>query len=158
MKKMVLLIALAISFTTLYGQKQPPPLDEFQMQERMDKLENFRIWKMTETLDLSEKQAEKFFPKLREGEKKLQKLYTKRQELHSSIQEMIDSEKIILDEVLKITESIKKLDHKIVDARSNLATDMGCQLDGKDGDADSVGCISFILDDNFPQTPDACRR
>ena len=52
---------------------QPDRWDGMKDDDR-GRMEMYAIWKLTETLDLDEKQAEVFFPKLNKLRKKLRKL------------------------------------------------------------------------------------
>jgi Spy/CpxP family protein refolding chaperone len=77
-----ILIVLVIPFSQVSSQH------ELLMQEiegRRERLETMRIWKMTEFLDLSTEQSEKFFPMLREFEENVREEQKKQRKLISEI-------------------------------------------------------------------------
>lgn len=76
------LLASLIPFSQVFSQHE---LNIQEVENRREKLEAMRIWKMTDFLDLSAEQSEKFFPMLREFEKNVRREQEKQRELISEI-------------------------------------------------------------------------
>jgi len=77
-KLFLYLIILLIPIAGAFSQEDPMHgMDK----NRRQKLENLRIWKMTEFLDLSSEQSTVFFPKLHEYEKAIRKKQGERNRL-----------------------------------------------------------------------------
>lgn len=69
---------------------QPHSFDEskISMAERRAKMETLRIYKMTEFLELTPEQSEKFFPRLKQYEKNVRKMQHKQMELVREIDQI----------------------------------------------------------------------
>ena len=90
MKKMIILIVVILVPGILTAQP-PGKMGGRIMKQRREQMEMLRIWKMTDELELTEKQAEKFFPRLRSEDGRIEELENQRQtifrELHQSVKE-----------------------------------------------------------------------
>ena len=87
MKKLILIGVITIIPLSLFAQRPGGQFDRMK-KPRREQIEMLRIWKMTEELDLSEKQAEKFFPKLRNEDKKIEELENQRQKIYRELNEI----------------------------------------------------------------------
>jgi|GEM_PF-3299599 len=68
-------------------------------------------WKLTEYLDISEKQGDSFFPKYNTFQKKQNSIHEKIGKLFDQVEEMIDDGKINSNEVKNIQNEINDLEH-----------------------------------------------
>ena len=80
-----------------------------------EKIENMIIWRLTNDLDLSTDQAEKFFPRFRDHRKSLEEIGHQEREMI----ENIDREKLNKSDVKKTIEEISKLRQKRIDLESD---------------------------------------
>ena len=78
------------------------------------KMENMIIWRLTEDLDLTIDQSEKFFPRFREHRKNLEALGKQEREIVGTI----DGKKISKNDVKEIIEDISKLRQKRIELES----------------------------------------
>ena len=74
MKKNVILSTLLIATGFLLAQPGKPKGPGGQYSERMEMM---MVWKLTDHLELSQSQAEKFFPVMRAHQKQLMEILTK---------------------------------------------------------------------------------
>ncbi len=79
-----------------------------------EKVENMIIWRLTEDLDLTTNQAEKFFPRFREHRKSLEELGKQEREMIANI----DSEEPSKKDVKKMIEEISKLRQNRIELES----------------------------------------
>ena len=79
-----------------------------------EKVENMIIWRLTEDLDLTTNQAEKFFPRFREHRKSLEELGKQERELIANIDRREPSKK----DVKKMIEEISKLRQNRIELES----------------------------------------
>lgn len=122
MKKMLLLTVMTLVPVILFAQ--PRGMRGQKMLPRREQIQMLRIWKMTEELELTEKQADKFFPRLRLDDKKIEELDKERQslfrELHKEAMKGGMDEKV-LDEKI---ERISNIESKILKNRVKFIKDM----------------------------------
>ena len=78
------------------------------------KMENMIIWRLTEDLDLTIDQSEKFFPRFREHRKNLEELGKQEREIVGTI----DGKKISKNDVKEMIEDISKLRQKRIELES----------------------------------------
>ena len=78
------------------------------------KMENMIIWRLTEDLDLTIDQSEKFFPRFREHRKNLEALGKQEREIVGTI----DGKKISKNDVKEMIEDISKLRQKRIQLES----------------------------------------
>ncbi len=69
-----------------------------------------RMWKLTEYLELSEEQAEKFFPRARAHRDEMQKIGEQRRELHREFVEKIEGGKVSRRDTKKFIDQLHRLD------------------------------------------------
>ena len=90
-----------------------------------EKMENMIIWRLTDDLDLSTDQAEKFFPRFREHRQELEELGKKEREIFDNIRgEMSDDKKITKSDVKKTIEKVSKLRQKRIELESEFVLSM----------------------------------
>ena len=58
-----------------------------------ERIEAMRMWKLTEYLELSTEQAEKFFPRTREHQQEMEVIIERQEELYQNFQKLIDEGK-----------------------------------------------------------------
>ena len=93
---------------------QEPPPPEKREQLRRD-IENMRIWKMTQYLELSTEQSTKFFPIFNDFQKKREKLEEERGEMMRQLAEFVESEGKHEAEIRKLMSGLVKNRQKMVD-------------------------------------------
>ena len=86
-----------------------------------EKMENMIIWRLTDDLDLSTDQAEKFFPRFRDHRKNLESIGKQEREMI----ENIDREKLNKSDVKKTIENISKLRQKRINLESEFVLSLG---------------------------------
>tara|TARA_X000001036_G_scaffold436803_1_gene480702 strand:+ start:256 stop:759 length:504 start_codon:yes stop_codon:yes gene_type:complete len=82
-----------------------------------DRMEMMRIWRMTEYLELNEKQAEKLFPSIRNHQSSMQEIMAKEKELYTPLYEKAKNNKnltkaevgILLEDLAKLNNERAKL-------------------------------------------------
>jgi len=93
--------------------------------KRSEKIENMIIWRLTDDLDLSTDQAEKFFPRFREHRQELEELGRKEREISGNIRgEMSDDKKITKSDVKKMIEKVSKFRQKRIELESEFVLSM----------------------------------
>ena len=111
MKKMLLLTVMLLAPAIIFAQ--PRGMRGQKMAPRREQIEMLRIWKMTEELELSEKQADKFFPRLRLDDKKIEELEMERQslfrELHKDAMKGGMDEKVLDEKIERISDIESKI-------------------------------------------------
>ena len=83
-------------------------------QRSPEKMESMIVWRLTEDLDLTTDQAEKFFPRFREHRKSLEELGKQEREVIGNI----DREKLNKNDVKTRIEEISKLRQKRIELES----------------------------------------
>ncbi len=106
MKKFVIIV---LSLTLMLGLNA----------QDMKNIENYRIYKMSEYLDLSPKQAEKFFPLMREYERDLKNIKIEEERLYADLKRMQKSNKVDERELEKAMDQIDKLERGRTDIKHN---------------------------------------
>lgn len=92
---------------------EPPPPERM---ERLRKdIENMRIWKMTQYLELSTEQSTKFFPIFNDFQKKREKLEEERGEMMRRLAEFVESEGKHEAEIRRLMSGLVKDRQKMVD-------------------------------------------
>jgi len=86
------LLSMSLILLGFAGQlaAQPHSFDESEtsMAERREKMETLRIYKMTEFLELTPEQSEKFFPRLKQYEKNVRKMQHQQMQLVREIDQI----------------------------------------------------------------------
>ena len=123
MKKLLLFSVLIFAPVSLFAQ---PPGGQFDrmMKPRREQIEILRIWKMTEELDLTEQQADKFFPKLRSEDKKIEELEQQRQMIFRDLHENVKNGKIDAKELDKTIDNLTEIETDIIQKRANFVRDL----------------------------------
>ena len=85
-----------------------------------EKIENMIVWRLTDDLDLSTEQAEKFFPRFRDHRKKLKEIENQERDITSNI----DRDNLNKSSVKKIIEDITKLRQKRIELESDFVLSM----------------------------------
>ena len=85
-----------------------------------EKIENMIVWRLTEDLDLSTEQAEKFFPRFRDHRKNLKDIGNQERDITSNI----DRDNINKSSVKKIIEDISTLRQKRIKLESDFVLSM----------------------------------
>lgn len=99
-------------------QAQWPRGRQADSQRMRDRLSAVKMWKITEYLDLSEEQAEKFFPRTREHQKEMDKLIQRRRQLYVDFQQKIDDGKVGTKDVDQYIAETTRLDKALIDLRT----------------------------------------
>ncbi len=88
------------------------------MQHDSKQANMLRMWKLTEYLELTEEQAEKFFPRWRTHRQEMQEVMEQRHELHTKFQEQIKAGKVSRRDSKKFMDELDRLDRARIDLRS----------------------------------------
>ncbi len=99
-----IIIILLVMITSIVGQFRP--------EERNSNPKLMIKWKMTEFLDISEKQAETFFPRVNAMEKEINRLKDREKEIHKELNEMIDENSVNTKEVNRIVEELTSIEEQ----------------------------------------------
>ena len=76
-------------------------------------------WKLTEYLDITEEQGDKFFPRFNSFQKEHKSLHKQIGKLFDEVEEMIDDEKVDSGDIEKIQNQINDLEHERHELRMN---------------------------------------
>jgi len=92
---------------------QEPPPPEKREQLRRD-IENMRIWKMTQYLELSTEQSTKFFPIFNDFQRKREALEEERGEMMRRLGELVESEEEHESEIKRLMSGLAKNRERMV--------------------------------------------
>ena len=123
MKKLILFSILIIVPASLYAQR-PGGQFERMNKPRREQIEMLRIWKMTEELDLSEQQAEKFFPKLRSEDKENEKLVVQRGKIFRELHDKVKNGEMNAKELDKAIDNLTEIQINIIQKNAKFIRDM----------------------------------
>jgi ABC-type uncharacterized transport system fused permease/ATPase subunit len=101
----------------------------FPKKDRHERKETMIIWKLTEELELTSKQAEKFFPKHREHRAEIEKLKEKIENL--GVENWENFDKISSEDITKIIKERQDLKKKIIDLETEFIFNMENLLNSK---------------------------
>ena len=102
----------------------------FNQGKRTARVENMVIWRLSEDLNLTTQQAEKFFPRFRDHRKEMDKIKDEESKVYESILEKSGmDDKVTSSDAKKIINTISKLQIKRIDLQSNFITEMDGILD-----------------------------
>lgn len=124
MKKLILFSILLIVPISLFAQPPRGQFDGMRKPPRRQQIEMLRIWKMTEELDLTEQQAEKFFPKLRNEDKKIEELEQQRQKIFRNLHEDVKKGEIDAKELDKTINDLTEIQTDIIQKHARFIRDM----------------------------------
>lgn len=112
MKKIIVILLSLTLLAGLYAQD-------------MKNIENYRIYKMSEYLDLSPKQAEKFFPLMREYERNLKDIKIEEEHLYAELKRMQKSNRVDERELENAMDRIDNLERERTDIKRNFRKQSG---------------------------------
>lgn len=115
--KMILPVILIMAVSL---QAQPMHNDRMMNENRRKQMETMRIWKMTEFLELTKEQAEKFFPRLREQDEIVRKLLDKQMEIMNTYEGKIKQEDFTPEQkdIQKLVKELNETEVKIAGVKS----------------------------------------
>ena len=125
-------IILANILTVLLAQRYDRFEEDYRFIEgkRTARVENMVIWRLSEDLNLTTQQAEKFFPRFRDHRKEMDKIKDEERKVYESILEKSGmDDKVTSSDAKKIINTISKLQIKRIDLQSNFITEMDGILD-----------------------------
>lgn len=102
---------------------EPPPPERME-QVRKD-IENMRIWKMTQYLELSTEQSTKFFPLFNDFQRKREKLEGERGEMMRQLGELVESESGSEPKIKKMMSDLAKNRRKMFDLPEEFRREAG---------------------------------
>ena len=127
MKKNVILSTLLIATGFLLAQPGKPKGPGGQYSQRMEMM---MVWKLTDHLGLSQKQAEKFFPVMREHQKELMKIRKEEMKLFDpTFAKVKKGEKVSKSDLNKLLGNIKSFEEKKTKDRIDFIKRSGDILD-----------------------------
>ena len=120
----VVLIGILLS-TSLFAQRDRR-MEDRNGDHRRGRMEMYAIWKLTENLDLDEKQAEVFFPKLNSHKSKMEEMGKERRDVWEDIVlKARKGEKVTDKELETARNKSKGLDKKINTEKEKFANGLG---------------------------------
>jgi Spy/CpxP family protein refolding chaperone len=102
---------------------EPPPPERME-QVRKD-IENMRIWKMTQYLELSTEQSTRFFPLFNDFERKREKLEEERGEMMRQLEQLVESESGSESKIKKLMSDLDKNQQKMFDLPQEFRREAG---------------------------------
>jgi len=119
----IVLIGILLS-TSLFAQRDRR-MEEYKGDDRRGRMEMYAIWKLTENLNLDEKQAEVFFPKLNSHKAKMREMGKERRDIWEDIVlKARKSEKVTDKELETAKNKTKALEKKTMAKKRNLRMDL----------------------------------
>ncbi len=116
----VVLIGILLSIS-LFAQRDRR-MEDGNREERGGRMEMYAIWKLTENLNLDEKQAEVFFPKLNSHKDKMEKMGKERRDIWEDIVlKAKKGEKVTDKELETARNKTKALEKKVTAEREKFA-------------------------------------
>lgn len=114
--KKLLIIILCLMFAGLYAQD-------------MKNIENYRIYKMSEYLELTPEQAETFFPLLRQYEKEIKNIKQQEKELYTDLKKkQSGKEEISQEELQQLMGKVADFENRRTDLKQNFMKQSGKML------------------------------
>ena len=127
----IVLIGILLS-TSLFAQRdrrmeqRDRRMDEYKGDDRSGRMEMYAIWKLTENLNLDEKQAEVFFPKLNSHKTEMEKMGKERRDIWEDIvQKARKGEKVGDAELKTARKKSKALEEKLNAEKEKFANGLG---------------------------------
>ena len=127
----IALIGILLS-TSLFAQRdrrmeqRDRRMDEYKGDDRRGRMEMYAIWKLTENLNLDEKQAEVFFPKLNSHKAEMEKMGKERRDIWEDIiLKARKGEKVGDEELETARKKSKALDEKLNAEKEKFANGLG---------------------------------
>ena len=101
-------------------------MEDGNREERGGRMEMYAIWKLTENLNLDEKQAEVFFPKLNSHKDKMEKMGKERRDIWEDIVLKARKDEKVTDMELETAKNkTKALEKKIMAEKEKFANGLG---------------------------------
>ena len=125
-------IILANILTVLLAQRYDRYEEDYRFNqgERTKRVENMVIWRLSEDLNLTTQQAEKFFPRFRDHRKEMDKIKDEERKVYEGILEKSGmDDKVTSSDAKSIISTISKLQIKRIDLQANFITEMDGILD-----------------------------
>ena len=123
MKHILLLFMLCGLMAQEYDRYEKERWDEAPV--RSERMESMVIWRLTDHLELSSDQAEKFFPRFREHREDIKQLGKDEREIYESIREqMADDKELSKTDVRKTIDRVAKLRKERVDLETKFVLGM----------------------------------
>ena len=108
MKHILILFTLSGLIAQKHGRYEKHRWDEAFV--RSERMQSMIIWRLTDHLELSSEQAEKFFPRFREHREEIKQLDNDQREIYDATREQMDSDKKLSDaDVKKTIDRVAKL-------------------------------------------------
>ena len=98
-----IIVSIFLTISTLFA---------FQNQSKGDDLKNLKKWKMIEYMDLNENQSDKFFPRMRELEKRMIEIKTEKELINQKLEVITKDKNATNQEVLELLNELKELDKR----------------------------------------------
>ena len=120
--KKLLIIILCLMFAGLYAQD-------------MKNIENYRIYKMSEYLELTPEQAETFFPLLRQYEKEIKNIKQQENELYTDLKKkQSGKEEISQEELQQLMGKVANFGNRRTNLKQNFKTYLRKRYDNTTSD------------------------
>ena len=116
----IVLIGILLS-TSLFAQRDRR-MEQYKGDDRRGRMEMYAIWKLTENLNLDEKQAEVFFPKLNSHKAKMEEMGKERRDIWEDIVLKAKKGEKVTDKELEIARNkTKALEKKVAAEKEKFA-------------------------------------
>ncbi len=120
----IVLIGILLS-TSLFAQRERR-MEKYRGDDRRGRMEMYAIWKLTENLNLDEKQAEVFFPKLNSHKAEMEKMGKERRDIWEDIVLKARKGENVTDKELETAKNkTKALEKKTMAEKEKFANGLG---------------------------------
>jgi len=100
--------------------------EHFNESPQSERIEMMKIWKMTEVLNLSENQAQKFFPRYNTMIKEIEELAKQQKDVLEKLRETLESEQTIKENDIDVaTKKVMDLEKQKLNKKQKFVEDLG---------------------------------
>ena len=124
-------ILMILFFCHIYGGHNQRDFKEDKENHRLGdrgRRESIMIWRLTEGLELTSEQAEKFFPKFREHRNKIDEIRIQIRESSEKIEIRAEDDNLSSNEIINFVKKNQELRKKIIDFEADFVLGMGNTL------------------------------
>ena len=123
MKHILILFTLSGLMAQKHDRYEKDRWDEAPV--RSERMESMVIWRLTDHLELSSEQAEKFFPRFREHREEIKQLDNDQREIYDATREQMDGDKKLSEaDVKKTIDRVAKLRKERVELETKFVLGM----------------------------------
>lgn len=113
LKHIILILVICFVFiptSTPFAQKPPHGKEKMfkNEQEIRERIEQMRMWKLLEILELSDEQAEKFLPNFRDFQKEQKELEHKKREILKELEDELNKKSVDLKKIQTVLDDLEE--------------------------------------------------